>query len=699
MKHNRRYNSFGWLSALTLMLTTACTSMNDFDLSKVENAGENIITLTVKPQTQTVSTRGTDNTAQTTSDSHISDGSKVDVLIYAVYESSDDKDYTLVTDSKVAKGNTISGSTFEAGTGQTIVEWEEGSVEKTITLILESEKVYKVAFWAQNSTTNAYNTSDLTAVKVNYKNDNGTEMLNNDELRDAFCANVDIKTKNATKTVTLYRPLAQINVGTTGWDYEGAAHLHPSPVSYTQSEITLKGVAQYYDVLGKTESGEYNPNGITLVDNTHPLYPDEVVFKLNTLPAFINFTEDVQRKPNIERYDNEEMLVVDLNKTDDGIQPYVTWDEYKAALDEHEQTENLEKFELPKTEVFKYLSMCYVLVPEAHTFTDADEKKPNESATYGAVLDYVTLKAYGIDPDAEDASQEDEPVATDEGDGTEEVIPGLGKVFEVNNVPVQKNWRTNILGNNFFVDRKFWTLDIVPEYMGNYTDSTTVGSWPLEADPQEGGTYYAIDFGNGNRGTYSSKKDDEKASSFFVNEGNKEIEAYQSNRYGSWTYTSERTGNHSYNNGTGFKLNKAACLSFTTDSLANVVIVFSEKTMTKSKDLKSSIMPNSLQNSVRGISFDGKDYPIDENHKNPNGSQGVYVYTIKGVEPGKHYIRQGTTTTTEFWEDYYETGLFYVEVIYGVAQPADETVHPDNTVIGKYPDYNNPYYNEGESKE
>lgn len=437
MKRNNIQNIFGWMPASLLLLFATACSESIIDTANVNSNVPNVVTFTVNTESNTVSTRAGEETTY-----HISDGSHADVLIYAVYSVTKNSDgtETLTLEEEFGKNSTINSVT--AGTGQVILS--PTSYPHKIKLSLDPSKEYRVAFWAQNSKTSAYDTQDLKNVKVNYSN-----AANNDELRDAFCAiSGEITYLTEKETVTLRRPLAQVNVGTTGWDYEGAAILKPSSVSYTQSQITLKGVAQYYDVTA----------GKAIVDKTEHLTTD-VTFDYARIPAFINVSDDdFKNNLTYSPFENEEYLKVKLYEGD-GYKSYVSWNDYqnyKAKLAENKKKETPEDLpKLPETEMFKYLSMCYVLVPEAESLKkdDGESKYPgSENATFGSVLSEVEFSTQGIDKDVE----------------TEAETSGIGKVFSLNNVPVQKNWRTNILGNNFFFLDQPLTLTIVTDYNGEY---------------------------------------------------------------------------------------------------------------------------------------------------------------------------------------------------------------------------------------
>ena len=140
----------------------------------------------------------------------ISDGKSADKLYYAAFNADNEP---------VEDGNT----TINTATGK---------AEVTITLVKGKE--YTVIFWAQNSQCGAYDVEDFPKVKVSY---DGAK--NNDETRDAFCGKVKITAgENASETVTLHRPFAQINFA--GKDLK-------KPIN--QSAMKAKGVASWINLL------------------------------------------------------------------------------------------------------------------------------------------------------------------------------------------------------------------------------------------------------------------------------------------------------------------------------------------------------------------------------------------------------------------------------------------------------------------
>lgn len=270
----------------------------------------------------------------------ISDGSQAKKLVYAVYDES---------------GNVL--SVFAGGQSQKEVSVPQNmtSVAYPITIKLAKGQTYTVAFWAQNPACTAYNTTDLKAVSINY-----TNAVNNDEAWDAFYAAEEITVQNnETRTVTLKRALAQINVGVSAEEWAAAM---ASGVTVTQSEATIKKVASTINLLDGTVSN-----------------PVEVTWSQNVIPS--------------------ESLQVDMNN--DGTK-----------------------------ESYHYLSMTYILVNDA---TTGSAQATLEDASF-------TFHAAGK-----------APITLHEG---------------LTSVPVQRNWRTNIIGQILTGDVTF-NIKIDPTYDGN----------------------------------------------------------------------------------------------------------------------------------------------------------------------------------------------------------------------------------------
>lgn len=597
MKRNIKNNLFGWLSVSMMLLTTACAGIADLDTAQTDQKEKRTVILTVEPESLSSGMRAA------TANGHISDGKKINQLIYAAYKKNPDGSWT--------KDPYFASSGNE--NDQAVID--DITYPYQIKLTIEDGDTYKVAFWAQKKGTGYYDTHDLEAVKVNYTKAGNGNYPNNDEDRDAFCAvTEEIDGTQAKYTATLKRPFAQVNVGTRGWDYEGAAILKPSAVSYTQSKITLDGVAQYYNVL----------NGEAIVDDTHHQLT-KVTYDFNRLPAFIHATDDQMKRLTYEPLENEEYLKVDLPKGDeerDGkYDAYVGWDHYRKYM---LSADSLKKGEKPATEEFKYLSMSYVLVPEAKSLLNGDDTSIAPDATNGAVLNSVSFEAKGVEVEGNASSGVDATGAAK--DGT------LREVFTLTNVPVQKNWRTNILGDGFFVEGQEFKLDVVPVWFGDYNydgnvwGNTADGEWPTEKKT------YNLSFGSS--GTIS-----ENTSNFFT-----------CAKEGASISTTSSSGK--YNNNTfsyALKMEGKTTISFKTKATSTVIIVQSTNTGTNNRD-------NAY------IKFNGVDY--SPSSASTNGCTNARFYTIKDVPAGVNTISQSdlhaTLNNPESGDK--QAYIFYVEV-------------------------------------
>lgn len=309
---------------------------------------------------------------------NISSGRGADMLVCAVY----DNDGRLLAQYGDADSN-----------GQIVVKGVGGwPVEVPIRLVRGQQ--YKIAFWAQNSACTAYTTSDLRNVTVDYGR---MDCPNNDETRDAFCKTEPLTAvADGLRGVVLNRPFAQINVGVRKRDYEGASL---NGCRIVESKIRIDNVATCFDVV--TNDVDTSPGKLQSVE-----------FAFATIPAFANMKSAAgeQQIPE-EKYDEassdsyynglpaydgpaaEEFLYVDLNR--DG--------KYNPYDDE------------ANPEIFKYLSMSYILVADRIVGT----------STYGTTLDRVQLYFKSRDDSREIIAVDDRSLS---------------------NVPVQRNWRTNIIG-------------------------------------------------------------------------------------------------------------------------------------------------------------------------------------------------------------------------------------------------------------
>ena len=303
----------------------------------VAEGGNGNVTLTI--QTPGVSTRA------------IADGENVNIVHYEIYKNENGHitGRPLIKDSLDMSGK-----------------------EASLSLNLLQGQSYVGLFWAQVKGENCYSIADLRNVKVKYPGEGKSKTYANDESRAAFCNFKEFST-GQNVTVTLERPFAQINLGTTleslNLDYA---------IVLEKSSMNVTGVSNSFNVAAMT-AGIAKENIVN------------VAFDLATVPYAFNPSETLS--------------------ADD--------------------------------KVWAYAGMNYVLVPGDASTTNV---------TYS--------------------------IQTEVGTVTRNVPA----------VPVQKNHRTNLLGNlltqetsiNIVVDEKFAKPDYAPE--GIYLAAALGGEFTLTED-------------------------------------------------------------------------------------------------------------------------------------------------------------------------------------------------------------------------
>ena len=141
--------------------------------------------------------------------------------------------------------NQLKFAVFENGTeipalAQTVAVADK---KATINTKLVKGHTYKFVFWAQNSACTAYNTTNMSAIKVNYAANC------NDETRDAFYKMDSFTVTEAfEKTEVLTRPFAQINF--LADDAAGVVG-----VDAYKSKVTVTGVPTTLNTLNGSVSG------------------------------------------------------------------------------------------------------------------------------------------------------------------------------------------------------------------------------------------------------------------------------------------------------------------------------------------------------------------------------------------------------------------------------------------------------------
>lgn len=213
----------GMFSLAGMLLATSCSSEE-----LIEQTSGDVATVSFA-----VNTEGASATRA------ISDGTGATQLYYAVY----DANGKLL--EEISQKNGVTGcSDLTTANGH------------KITLSLVKGQEYTVAFWAQNPTA-PYNVdiadNNRFNINMNYGNANSQE-LNNNEKRDAFFGTeVFTVMGNAAKTVTLKRPFAQINVGTSD---KLAAVNAGFDVDQMTSKVVIKQAATTLDVITGDVSGQ-----------------------------------------------------------------------------------------------------------------------------------------------------------------------------------------------------------------------------------------------------------------------------------------------------------------------------------------------------------------------------------------------------------------------------------------------------------
>ena len=343
----------------------------------------------------------------------ISDGSKADRLIYAVYDG----------EGKLMKNFGAPETDAEKGIGVGQIEVDVERFPYTFSLTLVRGQEYSIAFWAQDSDSKAFNTLDLRAVTVDYKS--AESNLNNDELRDAFCKTetFTVTSASASRYIELTRPFAQINMGIPKSEYDA---LIKSGFRFIESKAHIENVATELDIVSNSVNA--SPDKRQAIDYEYAAIP--AFYNYGTVPADETLEKDRTNYPGKEQF-----LKIDLNH-DAEIAPY---GEKNAAGDEG------------RDETYHWLSMCYILPAD----------RVEGTSTYSTTLDRLELT---LKPEKE---------------GQNEVT------FSLTQVPVQRNWRTNIFGN-LLTSEVNLVVDLQPMYSGDYN----YPNWPRI---YEGVTYDAAE--------------------------------------------------------------------------------------------------------------------------------------------------------------------------------------------------------------
>lgn len=138
--------------------------------------------------------------------------------------------------------------TAEAPYGEGTITDTDGDKNFTVELRLVADQDYNIVFWAETAEgATHYETSDLRSVKIRTYGDEYA----NDESRAAFFGTHNFQTENGVNVneqVTLYRPFAQINLGSTTYD-TSLNLVNGGKVKVTSSEMTVASIANVFNTL------------------------------------------------------------------------------------------------------------------------------------------------------------------------------------------------------------------------------------------------------------------------------------------------------------------------------------------------------------------------------------------------------------------------------------------------------------------
>ena len=207
----------------SMLLTLACQKET---ISPAAQGGD-VVTATF-----TIQTPGVPGTKAVTSADQLSvgDGRAADNLVFAVYDENGDELVDLRQGDWVNK----------IGDNQNVIKFDNSvNPQTTVTVKLVRGKEYSFVCWAQNEAATCYDFKDMKNIGISYADYNAA----NNDLRDAFYAYAKtngVVTENFSQTITLARPFAQVNVGTTDFVEAKKAGLE---IDNLYSTVTVKNAA------------------------------------------------------------------------------------------------------------------------------------------------------------------------------------------------------------------------------------------------------------------------------------------------------------------------------------------------------------------------------------------------------------------------------------------------------------------------
>ena len=129
-----------------------------------------------------------------------------------------------------------------------------------VQLTLAQEQTYSFVFWAYDGNQNIYDIDDLTAIVMNPLPRPIT--FSEAEAMDAFFATMEVTiTGDCSYPVELVRPLAQINVGTTGTPMQATFTAKAVPNTFYPFTNTVSGNAEFTWNFSETTAETFSADG------------------------------------------------------------------------------------------------------------------------------------------------------------------------------------------------------------------------------------------------------------------------------------------------------------------------------------------------------------------------------------------------------------------------------------------------------
>lgn len=130
-----------------------------------------------------------------------------------------------------------------------------------VQLTLAQEQTYSFVFWAYDNNQNIYDITKLTAIEMNGLPNQIT--FAQAEAADAFFATMEdvTITGDCSYPVELVRPLAQINVGTTGTPMQATFTANGTPKTFHPFTNTVSGAAELTWNFNETTTETFSADG------------------------------------------------------------------------------------------------------------------------------------------------------------------------------------------------------------------------------------------------------------------------------------------------------------------------------------------------------------------------------------------------------------------------------------------------------